>query len=107
MMIIRKAFCPVCFMTHGREVLVTVVGKPWIVLKRGNFWAGRTVDPDKPFGVIQESKGRGTLKMLGYFEPEEDEDGYFPLVKGLLIAAVKKWLDRGWLTREELEEGME
>jgi len=76
-----------------------------MVLSRRNYWEKtKGFDPDKPFGVIQEALGRGTFKFIGHFSPEEDIDGFFPLIKSRLLAATKEWLDKGWITREELEE---
>lgn len=105
MTLYRQAFCPVCGTSHGTEVTETVEGKPWIVLQRRNFWERtKEFDPDKPFGVIQETLGRGTFKLIGYFSPEEDQDGFFPLVKARLLAATREWFNKGWITREEIEE---
>lgn len=100
----RQALCPVCGTAHGIEVTDRVPGKPYIVLERRNYWERtKDFDPDKPFGVIQETIGRGSFRVLGYFSPEEDVDGFFPLVKARLLAATKEWLDKGWISREELE----
>ena len=98
----RQAFCPVCGTSHGIEVTDRVPGKPYIKLKRGNYWERtKSFDPNKPFGVIQETTGRGTFRLVGYFSPEEDVDGFFPLVKNRLLAAVKEWVTKGWISKEE------
>ncbi len=105
---IRQAICPVCGTSHGRVVTERVEGKPYIKLATGNYWEKTAkFDPDKPFGVIQETKGRGTFKMVGYFSPEEDKDGYFPLVKRALLSAVESWIAKGWLTRKEVRDIIE
>lgn len=105
MSLYRQAICPVCGVAHGSEVTETVPGKPYIKLARRNYWERtKDFDPDKPFGVVQETLGRGTFKVVGYFSPEEDVDGYFPLVKQRLIAAVKEWVNKGWIIKEEIEE---
>ena len=105
MSLYRQAFCPVCGTAHGTVVTETVRGKPYIVLGRGNYWnRTKDFDPDKPFGVIQETKGRGSFNLVGYFSPEEDIDGFFPLVKARLLQATKEWVDKGWIKREEIEE---
>ena len=101
----RQAFCPVCGTAHGVEVTETAPGKRWIVFDKRNYWLRtKDFDPDKPFGVIQETSGRGSFKLLGYFQPEEDVDGFFPLVKARLIQACKEWVDKGWIKKEEIEE---
>ena len=103
----RQAFCPVCGITHGTEVTETVRGKPYIKLKRRNFWERvKDYDPDKPFGVIQETTGRGSFKLVGYFSPEEDEDNFYPLIKARLLQAVKEWMDKGWIARGEVDEAL-
>lgn len=105
MSLYRQAFCPVCGRAHGTEVTETVPGKKYIVLGRRNFWEStKDFDPDKPFGCIQETIGRGTFKLVGYFSPEEDVDGYFPLVKQRLLQAVKEWRDKNWIAHEEIAE---
>jgi len=101
----RTAICPVCGRAAGYQVTERVPGKPYMVLERQNFWEKtKEFVPDKPFGVIQDvSKGRGkSFKVIGYFNPEEDTDGFFPLVKGRLLAAMREWLDKGWISREEV-----
>ncbi len=101
----RQVFCPVCGTAHGQEVTETVEGKPWMVLSRRNYWERtKEFDPDKPFGVIQETAGRGSFNLIGYFQPEEDIDGSFPLVKARLLQATKEWMDKGWITREEVNQ---
>lgn len=107
MSLYRQAICPVCGTAHGIEVTERVEGKPYIKLARRNYWERvKEFDPDKPFGVIQETLGRGSFRLVGYFSPEEDEDGFFPLIKGRLLAAVKEWINKGWITREEAERAI-
>lgn len=104
MTLIRQAICPICGTAHGIQVTETVPGKPYIKLRRGNYWdRTKSFDPNKPFGVIQETLGRGTFRLVGYFSPEEDQDGFFPLVKARMLQAMKEWVDKGWITKEEVE----
>ena len=100
----RQALCPVCGTAHGTEVTETVPGKRYIKLARQNFWERtKAFDPNKPFGVIQDTTGRRNFRLIGYFSPEEDVNGFFPLVKSRLLAAVGEWLEKQWITREEVE----
>ena len=86
---IHQALCPVCGTAHGMKVTDRVEGKRWIVLSRRNYWEWvQGFDPAKPFGTIQSSEGRGTLQLIGYFSPEEDQLGFFPLVKARLCRLV-------------------
>jgi hypothetical protein len=105
MTIYKSAFCPVCGLAHGMEVTETIPGKKYMVISRRNYWEKtKDFDPDKPFGVIQETLGRGTFSTLGYFNPDEDTEGYFPLVKARLLQALKEWKDKGWVNQDEILE---
>lgn len=102
----RQALCPVCGRGAGLKRVSYPSGSygadPGEVV---NFWAATLgFDPDKPFGVIQEvGGGKGkSFRMLGYFGPEDDPDGFFPLVKARLLAAVAEWLAKGWISAGEL-----
>lgn len=100
---IYEAFCPVCFLSHG------IRGKHdpehrYVIIEKHNFWADTVnSDPDKPFGVIKESLGRGTMHFIGYFSPEEDPAGYFPFIKARLLQACSEWITKGWITKEEVQ----
>lgn len=103
----RQALCPVCGRAAGRKRLEYPKGGYWSPPATENFWEyTQDFDPNKPFGVIQEvGAGKGhSFKVLGYFNPEDDVDGFFPLVKRRLLNAVKEWLDKGWLTKEEVAD---
>lgn len=102
----RSAFCPVCATSHGTKRLEY----PYPATQ--NFWqwlndrdGERGLGKDEPFGVIQAvGLGRGhSFGVLGYFGPEDDPDGYYPLVKARLLQAVRRWLQKGWLSKEEIE----
>ena len=102
----RQALCPVCGRGAGLKRVSYPSGlygaEPGEVV---NFWAETLkFDPDKPFGVIQEvGGGKGhSFRLLGYFNPDDDPDGYFPLVKARLLAAVGEWIAKGWISAEEL-----
>lgn len=106
----RQAICPVCGRAAGYQVTERVPGKPYMILDRENYWEKiKDFRPDKPFGVIQDvSKGRGkSFGVIGYFNPEDDVDGFFPLVKERLLAAVAEWLKKGWITKEEVLQRIE
>lgn len=104
MAVYRQALCPVCGTAHGMEVTETIPGKPYMVVSRRNYWERtKEFDPDKPFGVIQETLGRGTFKLVGRFNPEEDVDGFFPLVKDRLLQSVREWLAKGWLSDDDIQ----
>lgn len=99
----REAFCPCCGRTMGKRT-ITIEGKPWIKIGEENRWEDtKDFTGDKPFGVVKSSEGRGTMKFERYYDIDEDEEGYFPLIKARLLNVISEWLDKGWITREEVE----
>lgn len=109
----RSAFCPVCGVVHGRKRLEYPKTKNGYYSPPAtqNYWEWisdrdkeRGLDKDEPFGIIQEvGMGRGrSFAVVGYFGPEDDND-FYPLVKARLLQAVRRWLQNGWLSKEEVE----
>lgn len=56
----------------------------------------------RPLGYVQEFGGRGSITTGQPFGPDDDPQGYFPLIKHHLLSAVREWHERGWITDEEL-----
>ena len=98
----NQVFCPVCFMAHGDRAERHST-KHYIKLGRHNFWEDAVQQHVEQYGVTVQSEGRGTLLKLGYFTPGEDPTGSYALVKACLLKATREWLDKGWLTVEEVE----
>ncbi|MCH8005423.1 MAG: hypothetical protein IH888_04225 [Planctomycetes bacterium] len=90
----RRVQCPCCGLNRGYTKKVNV--------PRRNAW-NFPRDP-KPFGEILSSQGRGTLKVIGTFGPSDDPDGFFPLVKFNLLAAIAEYKEKGYFTPGELAE---
>lgn len=103
----RQAICPVCGRSAGlKRTNYNQKGYSSSIAVE-NFWKyTQDFDPDKPFGVIQEvGGGRGrSFRVIGHFNPEDDIDGFFPLVKARLLAAVREWLNKGWIDKEEVAD---
>lgn len=100
----KEALCPLCGVSHGM-INITPPGKPWIKLDQENYWERtKGFDPDKPFGVIKASEGRGTMRLVRYYDIDEDTEGYFPLIKERLLNVLREWQKKNYLTREELED---
>mgnify|MGYP001609988869 CR=1 FL=1 len=74
-----------------------------MVVGRHSYWEFER-DPDKPFGLVQTTTGRGTMSTGVPFSPEEDQDGFYPQVKYHLLAALEEWAAKGWLSTEELSQ---
>lgn len=89
--------CPLCGTGHGKRN-----GK--------NFWEyTKDFDPNKAFGTIQDvGKGRGrSFNVIGHFGPDDDPDGYFPLVKDRLLQVLREWAEKGWITAKEALKAVE
>ena len=102
----KEAFCPLCGLSHGMVNIYDIPGKPWLKTGQENFWARTRNYEPKPFGVIKEGAGRGTMAMVGYFDIDEDTDGYYPHIKARILVFLKEWVEKGWLTSEEIEEAI-
>jgi len=103
----REPFCPMCGRTMGKRNIYLEPGKPWTKTGEENRWeATKDFTGDKPFGVVKGSEGRGSMKLLRYYDVDEDTEGYFPLMKARLLAVVSEWLAKGWITKEEVQEAM-
>ena len=102
----KEAFCVLCGRTMGKRN-ITPRGKPWIKLGDKNLWEEtQTFTGDKPFGVVKSSEGRGTMQFERYYDIDEDEEGYFGFMKSRLLNVLGEWLEKGWLTRAEIEGAM-
>lgn len=85
---LRRAVCPVCGTSHNLP----------------HYAKTLDFDPAKPFGIIQDvmgGRGHG-FTVLGHFGPA-DEPELFALVHDRLLAAVREYRAKGWVTQEEVE----
>lgn len=106
MTLIHQIFCPVCFLSHGPRA-EHPEGKPYINISTENFWIKTLKQNIEHFGSTQDSQGRGKIEFLGYFEPESDPTDSYPLVKQRLLQSVFQWVEKGWLTVDEISEALE
>ena len=103
----REPFCVLCGRTMGVKN-ITIEGKPWIKVGEENRWAKtQEFTGEKPFGVVKSSEGRGTMRLVRYYDIDEDEEGYFPLMKARLLNVISEWLAKGWLSKEDLSKAIE
>jgi len=103
----REAFCAMCGNAVGKRNIYIQPGKAWTKTGERNLWEETgAFTGDKPFGVIKSSEGRGTMKLVRYYGLDEDEEGYFGFMKARLLAVIKEWLVKGWITRKEIEEAL-
>lgn len=107
----RQAICPVCGVSHGLKRLRYPQKGEKFTPSDQSYWdwlnqidEERALGSAQPFGVIQEvGGGKGhSFRVIGHFTPEEDQDGFYPIVKARFLIALKRWLINGWITREEV-----
>ena len=101
----REPFCPCCGRGVGQRN-ITPPNKPWMKLGSENYWKKLRPYDDFPFGLVKQSEGRGTMSIVREYGLEEDEEGYYPLIKGRLLNVLNVWLKRGWITQAELDASM-
>ncbi len=110
---IRQAFCPTCGTAHGYKRLGPRKANIGTVSSTVNYWEwlkqrdiSQNYSENRVLGSIQaQGLGRGhDMQLIGYFGPEDDPDGFFPLVKERLLQAVKRWHDRGWINQADLDQ---
>ncbi len=104
----REAFCPMCGRTMGKKTVYRQPGKPYFgIVRQENRWEStKEFTGEKPFGVVKSSEGRGSLKFERYYGIDEDQEGYFPLMKARLLAVIGEWLEKGWITQEEVSAAL-
>jgi len=101
----REAFCQLCGRTMGMRTVYRMPGKPYFgIAARENKWEERgEYTEEEHFGVVKSSEGKGTLKIVRYYEIDEDVEGFFPPMKARLLTMIGKYHAQGLITREEIE----
>lgn len=96
---ILRAFCPVC----GKSISDrrTTLRQGAITLETRPYFESIEWDENKPFGTAILAAGRGSFTQWEYINPG-DAPELFEAVRARLIQAVREWVNKGWLEREEL-----
>jgi len=96
---IFRAFCPVC----GKSISDrrTVLRQGSVTLETQPYFESIQWDEDKPFGTMLLAAGRGSFTQWDYINPD-DAPELFEAVRVRLIQAVREWINKGWLEREEI-----
>lgn len=101
-------FCPMCRRNMGKKNILIEPNKPWTKTGEENLWEKAALwEGETHFGVVKSSDGHGSMKMVRYYDVDEDTEGYFPFMKAQLLRVAREWLSKGLITREELEEVMQ
>ncbi len=97
---LKSALCPVCGRTIP-EFRAIKVG--YVTIDRINYFGSIEWDPNKAFGVKYRAGGRGSFQDTEPIKPE-DAPELFNAVKKRLIDALHEWIQKGWITEEELNQ---
>lgn len=92
-----QALCPVC----GKTIVDRAVKFGGVTVGRTPYFETIDFDPNKPFGVAMATAGRGSFANWRYIQPEEAPE-LFSQVRNRLLQAIKEYLDKGWLTSEDI-----
>jgi hypothetical protein len=87
----------------GKKNIYMDPKRPWTKTGEENRWeATQEFTGDKPFGVVKASEGRGTMRLVRYYDIDEDKEGYFPLMRERLLNIISEWVSKGWLSIEDI-----
>jgi len=97
--ILFRAFCPVCGKSISERRVTLREGT--VPLETQPYFESIEWNKDNPFGTTVLAAGRGSFTQWEYINPE-DAPELFEAVKARLIQAVREWIDRGWLEKEDI-----
>lgn len=92
------AFCPVCGHTIPEK---RAIKQGYVPIDHVDYFDSIDWDANKPFGVSFAATGKGSLKDWRHISPE-DAPELFQKVRGRFVKAIKEWMDKGWLSKEEI-----
>lgn len=98
--LVVRATCPVCghSIPEKRAIKAGYTTVDWIGYFDSIDW-----DPNKPFGTAFYATGGHPGPTANWFPiAPEDAPELFEAVKGRFLQALREWLDKGWIKREEL-----
>lgn len=93
------AICPVCGRTVPEKRAIRI---GYVTVDKVDYFSSIEWDENKPFGVSYSPRGRGSMEW-NYIGPEE-ASALFEAVRSRLIQAVREWIKKGWLTKEDILE---
>lgn len=94
-----QALCPLC----GRAIperRVTVRSNLG-ALETKPYFDSIDWDPDKPFGIRLPTNGKGSFKDWSYIDKDE-APVLFEALKRRFLEALREWVDKGWITEDEV-----
>ena len=95
-----QALCPVC----GRSIpenRVTVRGT-YGAIETQPYFDSIQWDPAKPFGMKMPANGKNSFAGWDYIDISEAPE-LFEALKKRFLDAIKEWVDKGWLSKKELQ----
>lgn len=97
---ILGAKCPICGKTIIEKRAVKVAG---VTVGKVGYFDNIEWREDYPFGISFAAGGRGSLRDWHYIGPE-DAPELFEAVKARFIQALKEWINKGWLSPDEISQ---
>ena len=95
---VMAAICPLC----GRAVPEKrAIKSGYITVDRKPYFDSIDWDENKPFGVAYPLTGRGSLRDWEYISPEQAPE-LFEALRQRFIQALREWINKGWLSQEEI-----
>jgi hypothetical protein len=94
---IVAAICPCCGRTIPEK---RAIKAGYVTVDHIGYFASIEWDEKKAFGVSYLPGGRGSMGW-SYIDPEEAPE-LFEAVKARLIRAVREWINKAWLSEEEI-----
>ncbi|MFH1031153.1 MAG: hypothetical protein V1767_01080 [Chloroflexota bacterium] len=113
MTFITQYFCPVCGTNHGPRKIRDEEHKWGRYKERVNFWETleERLNPDRPFGMIQESTGYKQLSKAIYITPDQDTEidpvtkgsRILPFIRNRILSVLKEWIEKGWIDKGDIQ----
>lgn len=94
-----EALCPVCgrAIPERRATVRSKLGN----LETQPYFESIEWDKNKPFGIRLPTNGKASFKNWDYIDRDEAPE-FFEALKNRFLQALREWLDKGWITREEI-----
>lgn len=98
---IMEALCPVCgrAIPERRGTVKSKLGN----LETQPYFESIDWDKNKPFGIRLPTNGKASFKNWDYIDRDEAPE-LFEALKNRFLQALNEWLEKGWITREEVTE---
>jgi hypothetical protein len=95
-----SAFCLVCgHSIPANRVTERIKGQSTETVP---YFDSITFDPKQPFGMVRTATGKNSFSDWHYINPKDAPD-LFQAMKNRFLTALGEWVDKGWITKGEVE----